>query len=388
MSELKYVFSADSHIVEPFDLWTNALGAKHGDLLPQEVSHCNGVQGKYFYTGIEYIQIADLDPTDTADSGADSSGLDPELEAKVMRTNDDPALRLELMDLDGVAAEFITSTWMLFSMRIQDMAVVRDCCSVYNDWVAEYCSHDPKRLLASAMIAMEDVDWAVAELEKAARRDMRGAVIYCDTKPHMLPYRHRHYDRFWAAAQDLNMPVMLHIVTGQVQDLYTLQTPAERQLIPRLSLELFQEGGLVLANEFIFGGVLDRFPKLQLILGEFEISWLPNYMFRLKQLQGALGQSVGLRKTDRPIEEYFATQVWHGFVDDEYFDRSYDVAGPTRILWGSDFPHPRNTFPNSHAILERVLKNVPDQVRADVAGLNAARLFGVEVPQGLTIAAE
>ena len=255
MSELKYVFSADSHIVEPFDLWTNALGAKHGELLPQEVSHCNGVDGKYFYTGIEYIQMADLDPTDTADSGADSTGLDPELEDKVMRTNSDPALRLELMDLDGVAAEFITSTWMLFSMRIPDMEVVRDCCSVYNDWVAEYCSHDPKRLIASAMIAMEDVDWAVAELEKAAKKNMGGAVIYCDTKPHMLPYRHKHYDRFWAAAQDLNMPVMLHIVTGQVRDLYTLQTPAERELIPRLSLELFQEGGLVLANEFIFGGV-------------------------------------------------------------------------------------------------------------------------------------
>ena len=388
MSELKYVFSADSHIVEPFDLWTNALGAKHGELLPQEVSHCNGVDGKYFYTGIEYIQMADLDPTDTADSGADSTGLDPELEDKVMRTNSDPALRLELMDLDGVAAEFITSTWMLFSMRIPDMEVVRDCCSVYNDWVAEYCSHDPKRLLASAMIAMEDVDWAVAELEKAAKKNMGGAVVYCDTKPHMLPYRHKHYDRFWAAAQDLNMPVMLHIVTGQVRDLYTLQTPAERELIPRLSLELFQEGGLVLANEFIFGGVLDRFPKLQLILGEFEISWLPNYMFRLNQLQGALGQSVGLSKTDRPIEEYFATQVWHGFVDDEYFDRSYDIAGSTRILWGSDFPHPRNTFPNSHAVLERVLKNVPNDVKADVAGLNAARLFGVDVPQHLTEAAE
>ena len=279
MSELKYVFSADSHIVEPFDLWTNALGAKHGELLPQEVSHCNGVDGKYFYTGIEYIQMADLDPTDTADSGADSTGLDPELEDKVMRTNSDPALRFELMDLDGVAAEFITSTWMLFSMRIPDMEVVRDCCSVYNDWVAEYCSHDPKRLLASAMIAMEDVDWAVSELEKAAKKNMGGAVVYCDTKPHMLPYRHKHYDRFWAAAQDLNMPVMLHIVTGQVRDLYTLQTPAERELIPRLSLELFQEGGLVLANEFIFGGVLDRFPKLQLILGEFEISWLPNTCF-------------------------------------------------------------------------------------------------------------
>ena len=380
--------SADSHIIEPFDLWIDALGDKHGELLPQKVADCNGVPGSYFYTGIEYIQLADLDPTDTADSGAESTGLDPELEDKIARTNSDPALRLELMDLDGVSAEFITSTWMLFSMRIKDKVVVRDCCSVYNDWIAEYCSHDPKRLLPSAMIAMEDVDWAVKELEKAAKNNMRGAVIYCDTKSDMLPYRHKNYDPFWAAAQDLGMPVMLHIVTGQVRDLYTLQTDAERELIPRLSLELFQEGGLVLANEFIFGGILDRFPQLQIILGEFEISWIPNFMFRLKQLQGALGQSVNLHKIDRPVEDYFETQLWHGFVDDEYFDRAYDVTGPTRIIWGSDFPHPRNTFPHSHAILERVLKNVPDDVKANVAGLNAARLFNLDLPQDLTKAAE
>ena len=79
MTDLKYVLSADSHIIEPFDLWTDALGEKHGDLLPQKVSDCNGVPGSYFYTGIEYIKLTDLDPTDTADSGSESTGLDPEL---------------------------------------------------------------------------------------------------------------------------------------------------------------------------------------------------------------------------------------------------------------------------------------------------------------------
>ena len=37
--DLKYVMSSDSHIIEPYDLWTNALGHKHGeDKLPHRVS--------------------------------------------------------------------------------------------------------------------------------------------------------------------------------------------------------------------------------------------------------------------------------------------------------------------------------------------------------------
>ena len=95
-----------------------------------------------------------------------------------------------------------------------------------------------------------------------------------------------------------------------------------------------------------------------------------------------------LSEIDTSIEEYFADQIWHGFVDDEYFDRAYDVAGPSRILWVSDFPHPRNTFPNSHAVLDRVLTNVPDDVKADVSGLNAARLWNLEVPAHMAEAAE
>ena len=91
-------------------------------------------------------------------------------------------------------------------------------------------------------------------------------------------------------------------------------------------------------------------------------------MFRLQQIQGALGQALDIRPIKRPVDDYMHTQVWHGFVDDKYFDRSYDVAGPSQILWGSDFPHPRNTFPNTHEILGRVLANVDDATAANVAG--------------------
>ena len=57
-------------------------------------------------------------------------------------------------------------------------------------------------------------------------------------------------------------------------------------------------------------------------------------------------------------------------------------------MWGSDFPHVRNTFPNTHKILERVLTNVDDETKANVVGLNCARLFNLDVPASARAAAE
>ena len=106
------------------------------------------------------------------------------------------------------------------------------------------------------------------------------------------------------------------------------------------------------------------------------------------EAEGGLGESLSMWRIKRPVDDYMQTQVWHGFTDDQFFDLAYQIAGPTRIMWGSDFPHPRNTFPNSHEIINRVLTNVSPEVKADVAGLNCARLFKLDLPAGLGAAAE
>ena len=146
---LNYVVSADSHIFEPFDLWEKALGTKWGDKVPRLVSECEGVSGNYFYLGHEYIDLDNVEPEEAADSTEDTVPLDPDLLDKVNRCSSDPGLRLELMDLDGVSAELINSSFLLFGMRIAHPPLLQDVCTVYNDWIAEYCSHDPKRLLAA-----------------------------------------------------------------------------------------------------------------------------------------------------------------------------------------------------------------------------------------------
>ena len=45
------VISADSHVLEPGDLWTNALGKRFGDKVPRVVQRFNGYDGTFFYLG-------------------------------------------------------------------------------------------------------------------------------------------------------------------------------------------------------------------------------------------------------------------------------------------------------------------------------------------------
>jgi len=70
--------------------------------------------------------------------------------------------------------------------------------------------------------------------------------------------------------------------------------------------EYFASGRDVLANEFIFGGIFDRFPKLKVMCSEFEVSWLPYWLFRIKQVQRDFGPALGIPKINRPVTEYWA----------------------------------------------------------------------------------
>ena len=152
--------------------------------------------------------------------------------------------------------------------------VVQTCAQVFNDWEAEFVAYDPKRLIGVSVIPMHDVDWAVKEPERTLRTGLVGPMINCQAPEGCPPYRDPVYDRIWAVAEEAGAPVTLHILTGRVLSPLTqtdTQTPLERGANPHRMLELFGEIQTVLANDFIFGGILDRFPQLNVVSSEFEL---------------------------------------------------------------------------------------------------------------------
>ncbi len=371
----KSLISADSHVMEPLDLWWNALGTQFGDRTPRYLNAYRGEQGNFFYTGYQGWPVSWLRDNrpeteraalEAAERGMEACGYDPEV-------------RVRFQQEAGIQAEVMNPTRLMNVMRNPDIEVLEACASVYNDWLAEFVSHDPKRLVGVSVIPMTHVDWAVQELQRTAKKGMVSTMIPCQAPEGCPPYRDPSYDRFWAAACETDTPITLHILTGRKLDPIAFayfQTEAEACDNPALWVDLLNEIQLVLANDFIFGGILDRFPQLKVICSEFEVSWVPGFMARLDQTED-VAPRLKISKLRMKASDYMRERIWHGFIDDTAADFAIPYVGTSRVLWGSDFPHIRSIGLDADSAVYDLIANLTPDEQAQVVGGNAAEVFRI-----------
>ena len=194
----------------------------------------------------------------------------------------------------------------------------------------------------------------------------------------MPPYRSNHYDAFWATYQESGTPVFLHIVTGQAIDpLVYAVTEEDVAEGAQGILDTWNEVQGVLANEFIFGKIFDRFPELKVAHAEYEISWIPHYMYRLDQMQSGLTELLQLPKLQMLASDYLKTRVWHGVIDDPLALHAIPAIGADQILWGSDFPHVRSVSFDTQGVLDKLLGDLDDGDQRKIAAHNTAKLLGL-----------
>src|ERR1700694_3864171 len=158
------VISADSHVLEPEDLWEKPLAGRFEGHVPRVVDGFEGMEGRFFYLGRkgEAARVDEL--VDANDSDRRLSDL--------AEAGTNPVRRLALMDSDRIAAEVLNPTWGLWVPRILHPDARKACPRIYNDWIADYVSTDPRRLIGIALVPIDDVPWAVEELERTARRGL------------------------------------------------------------------------------------------------------------------------------------------------------------------------------------------------------------------------
>jgi uncharacterized protein len=357
------VISADSHVMEPRDLWEKALLQRYGDHTPRIVRQHLGREGTFFYTGRQVLKVTESDLS-AQKIGFQEAGYKPEV-------------RVEFQKQAKVEAEFLNATLMLLIMQGRQLNVVRAAARVFNDWLAEFCAYDAKRLLGVGMIPMDDPDWAEEELQRCIRKRLRSAIIHLIPPEGCAPYRDPIYDRFWSCAEEARFPITLHIITGRVPDPLHFHTREEQGESPRTQIELMYEIMGPLANEFIFGGILDRFPKLPLVCSEFEISWIPSFMYRIDQMQEDFGARLQLPKLQMRASDYMRERIWHGIIDDPHGAEAIPHIGVERILWGSDFPHVRSIGLDAQRRLPALFDSLTPNDRQKVVCGNVARLFGL-----------
>ena len=360
---VKRVISADSHVLEPPDLWVKALADKWGERAPHFADTYNGETGTFFFTGRDVLRLGS------------SRDIDQEERYQNLQAaGRDPAIRLGIMDDEQIASEVLNASWALLTPRILDGELRRACAGVFNDYLIDYAAHDHKRLVGVALLPIDDVPWALEELERIAARRVRGVMVPVNPSDDAKPYRDPYYDPVWASVVEKALPVTLHSGTGKVPDPSTCFA-SDVQNVPGTFIEYFAEAAPALTNEFIFGGVFDRFPQLQLYLSEFDASWLPILRYRLERIE----KYPGLQPLKKPANQYLDDNVYVGFINDPLAAKLRSEIGVDRMLWGSDFPHPPCPFPNIRERLDsEILVDVPDDERRKLVADNVAKLYGIE----------
>lgn len=340
MTRQEVLISADSHVMEPPDLWVQGVPAKFREQAPRFPEHKVGV-GFQRHPG-----------------------------------GQDPRARIQEMATDGVSAEVLYPTLGLPLFSLDDPELERACFRVYNDWLIDYCQLALDQLIGVACISIYDVDLAIEELRRCHQAGLKGAMIWQAPHPD-LPFRSSHYDRFWAACQELRMPLSMHILTGHNYSKGGGRLPGIEHYRGSVNLKLMDAANAVF--DFIFYGILDRYPGLKLVTVENEIGWLP---FLLQQWDYYYNRFKG--ENPPPIQEapsfYFRRQVFATFFNDAVGGRNLDQWGTDNCMWSNDFPHPNSTWPNSRKVIERDLSHLSAEQRSKVVHENVSKLYGLKVP--------
>ncbi len=361
------LISSDSHVTEPADLWEKAIGSRFGERTPKMVGERDGRKGKYFdvggglYVVMEKIEAeAKKNRPGTRDAGTD------------------PVVRLQFQRDAGLDAEIINPTTMGCIMQSPDLEIRNAAAAVYNDYMTEYCAPDPSRLISIAVVPTHDVDWAVNELQRVRGLGFRGAMINTVPPEGCLPFRDKSYDKLWAAVEELDIPLTLHILTGRVLDpISYAETDEEYAEAPSKFLDAYDEIRHVLANDFIFGRIFDRFPKLKLVTGEFELGWILPFVNRIDQMQADFRDVIKMPALNNKASDYMRMHVWHGMIDDPARDMMIPIAGVERVIWGSDFPHIRSIGLDAHERTAEMLQFLPAEDQARIVGENVAELYQI-----------
>ena len=368
------IISSDNHVFELPDLWESRIEAKFRDRAPRihreedgDWWYCDGkkLTGAGFgfagaQTGRRFEEAEKLTHGDVFEN-IRPGGYIPEEQIKDM-------------DLDGVDVSILYPTAGLQLYKIPDGLLLTAMFRTYNDWVAEFCAAYPNRLKGIAMINIDDVNEGTADLEHCANQGFVGAMIPV-YPPKDRRYDSPEYDRFWSAAQDLEMPLSLHSATnrfgsglgdGSESGGPSLGIRPNNDFFPRVSI-----------SELILSGVFERFPKLQIGLVEYELSWAPFFLRRLENTydQQGFGREGYRFKEDMQPSDYFHRNVFLGFQEDDLGIRLRDIIGVDNLQWGSDYPHMESTFPKSQEILEEILMDCTEEEKAKIAGGNAARVY-------------
>ena len=396
LARIPAIVDVDAHVVEPPDVWTSRLPAKYRDVGPRIV-YAPG--GDIKLVGSSYIEAPGTDGPDVAwwfyeDRQTSlkryiaAAGVPADEVTLSGVTYEDmrpgcfqPAERVADMTLNGVQAQMCFPNYPRFCGQLfvwgKDKELARLCVQAYNDWmVEEWCAGSHGRLIPLCIVPLWDVDLAVAEVRRNAARGVR-AVAFSELPAYLdLPSIHTGYwDPFFQACAETGTVLAMHIGSGT-------KTPKTSDDAPEAVGGTIIFGNSVASLvDFLFSGVLHRFPTLKLLYAEAQIGWIPYVLERTDDVWHThRGWAHGQDKCPELPSTYYYRQVHSCFFKDPVGVSVLDRVGIDNVMFETDYPHQDGTWPQSREAAALQFGHLPQDQIDKIARGNAIKLLDLELP--------
>jgi len=276
------------------------------------------------------------------------------------------AERMEAMDAQGIDMEALSINPVWYGW---ERDVVEKMIEIQNDALASFTAAHPDRFVAFASVALQYPDLAVAQLDKAIKRQgLRGVAIGGSVAG--VEFSHAKFHPVWAKCQELGILVFIH-----------------PQSTPQLA-ERFKGNGMltnsignpldttIALSHLIFEGTLDKYPGLKILAahgGGFLGSYGPRSDHGCLVFPESCDRTIVLKK--KPTEYLRDIYVDNIVFTPEAMRHLDAEIGYDRIMLGSDFPYPWE----SHSV--DVVMNAPgatDAQKVAMLGGTAAKLLRIE----------
>lgn len=363
------IIDADGHVVEPAEAWLE-VSDEHRRWIPTPV-----VEGEHFFFrsgDVESFRMRARPESLSSPRGeGERSGA-----GRPAAGAADPKARLEDMGLDGIAQAVVFPTYGLMVQAVPEPSAQIALCRAINDWVADYCQHEPTRLFGMAVLPQASAEAALAEAKRCVERlELRGVWRRPERISGTPALHDESYEPLWAYLADADRPFALHPGLNGVVPASELRTRFEDDYSTMHAVHFPMEQIMGLTDLIGFG-VLDRHPNLRVAFLESGATWALAQLHRLDEHLELFGFPHTPR--EKPSEQFRR----QGFVSVEEAEPGLEAslaAFPDSIVFASDYPHGDGIFPGSTTELVET-DRLDETQRAAVLAGNARRLYGLSAP--------
>ncbi len=368
------IIDGDSHFMEPFDLFERHIDPAFRERCVR-VTRDAGSGERALLVDNKPMLLVDVEELLGAlvgygqkEQGEDLSSFD-----RYLIENDqwqDMDARVRFLDTEGFEKQIIyPSLGLIWEGSIEDALLADALCRAYNDWAFSLCADHRDRLYPAAHISLRDAALASAEIERVAKlgaRTLFVAAMPVDGKS----LGHAGLDPVWAAAQDADLSVSLHLCghanyTGH--QYYRDRYPG----FMFVTMNVIQDPRMALTT-MVYDGVFERFPRLRVATIEAMAGWVGEWLERLSYRFGYMKDTSQMKRTP---QEYFADNIWIcGDPEEKMFPLIVQFAGDEKFFFGSDFPHAEG-FLHPIATMRENLGSLPVKSLERILEQNAQNFF-------------